>query len=81
MSVHAMAGAGGKGTNGASGVARSASLYQQLAERVSLNRCGDRSFHDLRAILREWFSETTDGRYMSNVLKPHAEVKNSGVEW
>ena len=46
----------------ASGVARSASLYQQLAERVSLNRCGDRSFHDLRAILREWFPrQRTEG--------------------
>ena len=28
----------------ASGVARSASLHRQLAERVSLNRCADRSF-------------------------------------
>ena len=46
----------------ASGVARIASLYQQLAERVSLNRCGDRSFHDLRAILREWFPrQRTEG--------------------
>ena len=27
------------------------------------------------------YNETTDGRYMSIVLKPHAEVKNSGVEW
>ena len=39
----------------ASGVARSASLYQQLAERVSLNRCADRSFHDLRTTLSGWF--------------------------
>ena len=38
----------------ASGVARSASLYRQLAERVSLNRCADRSFHDLRTTLSGW---------------------------
>ena len=36
-------------------VARSASLYQQIAERVSLQRCKDRSFRRLRDTLREWF--------------------------
>ena len=34
---------------------RSASLYQQLAERVSLQGCKDRSFQRLCAILQEWF--------------------------
>ena len=35
--------------------ARSASLYQQLAEKVSLENCEDRSFGELKATLREWF--------------------------
>ncbi len=39
----------------AAGVARSASLYQQIAERVSLQSCKDRSFRRLRSTLREWF--------------------------
>lgn len=37
------------------GVARSASLYQQLAENVSLRRCEDRSFRRLQRTLQEWF--------------------------
>ncbi len=36
-------------------VARSASLYRQIAEQVSLQRCKDRSFRRLRSTLREWF--------------------------
>lgn len=36
-------------------VARSSSLYQQLAEKVSLKRCQDRSFRRLLTTLREWF--------------------------
>jgi hypothetical protein len=39
----------------AAGVARSASLYQQIAETVSLQRCDDRSFGRLRSTLQEWF--------------------------
>lgn len=39
----------------AAGVARSASLYQQIAERVSLRRCEDRSFRRLQRTLQEWF--------------------------
>ena len=34
---------------------RSASLYRQLAEKVSLRRCQDAAFLELRSILREWF--------------------------
>ena len=34
---------------------RSSSLYQQIAERVSLGHCTDRSFLEFRAILRTWF--------------------------
>ena len=34
---------------------RSSSLYQQIAERVSLNRCNDASFLELKDILRNWF--------------------------
>ncbi len=37
------------------GVPRSSSLYQQIAERVSLRGCEDRSFQRLCSILREWF--------------------------
>lgn len=34
---------------------RSASLYRQLAERVSLRRCNDPSFLELKTILTAWF--------------------------
>ena len=34
---------------------RSASLYRQLAEKVSLRNCQDAAFLELRSILREWF--------------------------
>ena len=37
------------------GVARSASLYRQLAETVSLRECSDRSFRELRSTFRKWF--------------------------
>lgn len=35
--------------------ARSASLYRQMAERVSLRRCRDESFLELKRILQTWF--------------------------
>lgn len=34
---------------------RSASLYQQIAERVSLRRCTDTAFLELKGILSNWF--------------------------
>ena len=34
---------------------RSASLYRQLAERVSLRRCNDPSFLELKTVLTAWF--------------------------
>ena len=34
---------------------RSASLYQQMAERVSLRRCTDAAFLELKGILSDWF--------------------------
>ena len=34
---------------------RSASLYKQIAERVSLRRCSDRSFLEFSDVLRSWF--------------------------
>lgn len=34
---------------------RSASLYRQIAEKVSLRRCQDAAFLELRSMLREWF--------------------------
>ncbi len=34
---------------------RSSSLYQQIAEKVSLDRCQDTSFLELKNILRNWF--------------------------
>ena len=37
------------------GKPRSASLYRQLAERVSLAHCSDMSFREFRNVLREWF--------------------------
>ena len=37
------------------GMARSASLYRQLAERVSLQRCEDRAFEELKSTLKAWF--------------------------
>lgn len=35
---------------------RSAALYSQLAKRVSLRRCQDPAFMELRALLQAWFS-------------------------
>ena len=35
---------------------RSASLYRQLAERVSLRDCEDDAFREFRDVLRTWFS-------------------------
>ena len=43
----------------AASVARSASLYRSLAERVSLRYCADASFQELRSTLREWFPRDT----------------------
>lgn len=34
---------------------RSAALYRQIAQKVSLQRCTDRAFLDLKALLRVWF--------------------------
>ena len=36
-------------------LARSASLYRQLAENVSLQTCEDRSFRELKSTLQAWF--------------------------
>ncbi len=37
------------------GKPRSASLYKQIAEKVSLNHCTDPAFRELKQILRGWF--------------------------
>ncbi len=39
-------------------VQRSASLYRQLSQRVSLERCQDGSFLELKEILRAWFPKS-----------------------
>ena len=36
---------------------RSASLYRQIAERVSLRHCTDRSFQEFNQVLHDWFPE------------------------
>jgi len=36
--------------------ARSSSLYAQLADRVSLDRCSDPAFLKLKSKLKEWFA-------------------------
>jgi hypothetical protein len=36
----------------------SSSLYEDLAKRVSVNRCTDPSFSKFREVLRNWFGET-----------------------
>ena len=36
---------------------RSASLYQQIAQRVSFRHCTDRSFLAFKDVLRSWFPE------------------------
>lgn len=36
-------------------VVLAASLYRRLAERVSVRRCTDRAFQELRSTLRRWF--------------------------
>ena len=40
---------------------RSSSLYQQIAEKVSLHQCEDRSFQEFRDVLRAWFPQ--DSQY------------------
>ena len=34
----------------------SSAMYQRLAERVSLERCTDRAFRKLKAVLQKWFA-------------------------
>ena len=41
---------------------RSASLYRQLAEKVSLRRCNDPSFLELKTVLTAWFPAGSSGR-------------------
>ena len=36
-------------------IQRSSSLYQQIAQKVSLRRCADSSFQEFQDILRDWF--------------------------
>jgi hypothetical protein len=36
---------------------RSSSLYQLLAEKVSLQKCTDNSFNKLKILLQKWFTE------------------------
>jgi hypothetical protein len=36
-------------------VRRSAAIYRQLAESVSLERCQDPTFNELKEILKSWF--------------------------
>lgn len=38
---------------------RSSALYGQIAEKVSLSRCTDRSFVKLRQTLQEWFPKSS----------------------
>jgi len=38
-------------------IPRSSSLYYELAQKVSLHRCTDRSFIQLRQTLRQWFAQ------------------------
>ena len=42
-------------------VPHSASLFDQLAARVSVENCQDRSFGDLREVLRTWFPRSDSG--------------------
>lgn len=39
------------------GVARSSSLYMELASKVGLDRCADPAFAKLKTILRNWFPQ------------------------
>lgn len=41
----------------AAGTARSASLYERLAERVSVQQCTDSSFREFRSTLQAWFPQ------------------------
>ena len=36
---------------------RSASLYKQIAEKVSLHKCSDTAFREFKSILQRWFPE------------------------
>jgi len=46
-------------------IPRSSSLFRQLAERVSLRDCTDRSFVRLREVLKKWFP--SEARAMNDV--------------
>ena len=39
------------------GLPRSSALYQSIAEKISLRRCGDEAFIRLRKQLLEWFAK------------------------
>ncbi len=41
---------------------RSAALFKSLAEKVSLRRCEDAAFQELKQILQEWFPPESSGR-------------------
>lgn len=41
---------------------RSSSIYRRLAERVSVERCTDRSFSRLRSVLSRWFGTESGAR-------------------
>lgn len=41
----------------AKGIPRSSSIYQDIAERVSVNRCQDPSFLRFKTILQNWFTK------------------------
>lgn len=36
---------------------RSASLYEQIAKKVSLDKCSDTVFQEFKSVLQSWFSE------------------------
>lgn len=58
-------------------IARSASLFQKLAEQVSLKNCEDRAFQELLSTLQAWFppnwaSENTDHSGKSGIAENRA---------
>ncbi|MBI2506030.1 MAG: hypothetical protein HYW07_22680 [Candidatus Latescibacteria bacterium] len=40
---------------------RSSAIFRQLAEKVGLERCQDRTFAELKKILKSWFPSSSDG--------------------
>ena len=52
-------------------IPRSSSLYRQIAEKVSLERCTDKAFREFREILQNWFQGADREDQVQDRRHPH----------